>query len=133
MQQQTHPSTPAKRPATLDTSKTGVAKTAIRPNHDPKLNASSKATSQPKGKTVTDTEKKTESSSAVKAARGTLKQLGEKTIKVLIDHNPKRDGSRAHKRFAMYKDGLLVADYIKKGGAMSAIRYDLAHKYIALV
>ena len=79
------------------------------------------------------TEKKTkEKSSAEKAARKTLSSLFEKKIKILVTENPKREGTRAYERFAGYKDGLTVKEYVEKGGAMSAVRYDSAHNYIEL-
>ena len=59
--------------------------------------------------------------------------LGKKiTIKTEEKKNPKREGTRAHKRFSMYKDGMTVEDYIKAGGKKSSVSYDVKKGYIAL-
>lgn len=54
------------------------------------------------------------------------------TITLLVESNPKREGSEAHKRFALYKNGITVADFLKAGGAMADINWDLGHRLIAL-
>jgi hypothetical protein len=61
-----------------------------------------------------------------------------KVIKVLVTENPKRGAS--HTRFARYKTGMKVADYVErcvKAGdpsslARADIRWDVAHEYIAV-
>lgn len=55
--------------------------------------------------------------------------LGSKKIKVLVD-NPKRGASRD--RFDLYRSGMSVDTAIEKGVLRADIRFDLAHKYIAL-
>jgi hypothetical protein len=55
-----------------------------------------------------------------------------KKIKLIAKENPKREGSAAHKRFAIYKNGMPVETFLEKGGRTSAIRWDLKHGFIAL-
>ena len=56
----------------------------------------------------------------------------DKRITVVAEGNPKREGSAAYSRFKLYKDGMTVAEFIKKGGTSGDVNYDLAHKYISL-
>jgi hypothetical protein len=50
------------------------------------------------------------------------------TIKVLSATNPKRGDSAA--RFALYTNGMTVAQAIAAGVWMADIRWDVAHKFI---
>ena len=54
------------------------------------------------------------------------------TIKILVDKNPKREGSAAHGRFAMYRNGMKVSAFIDGGGTAVDIGYDLKKGYIKL-
>jgi hypothetical protein len=56
----------------------------------------------------------------------------DSVIKVLVEENPKRKGSEAHARFAKYKDGMTVDEFLKKGGRTIDLNYDVAHKFISL-
>ncbi len=51
-------------------------------------------------------------------------------IKVLAKENPKR--GKSAKRFSIYKNGMTVAAAIEKGALRGDLRWDAAHKYIAL-
>lgn len=51
-------------------------------------------------------------------------------IKVLASENPKREGSAAHKKFSLYKNGMTVGEFLDKGGTSSCIAYDVKHGYI---
>ncbi len=66
----------------------------------------------------------------------TLKGAGivdpKKKIKVLVQENPKRAGSAAHKRFAMYKSGMTVAEALHKGVTNLDVRWDAGRGFIAL-
>ena len=55
------------------------------------------------------------------------------TIQLLVTGNPKREGSLAHKRFALYKDGMTIADYIAAGGRTGDINYDVANQLIEVI
>src|SRR3990167_7202615 len=54
------------------------------------------------------------------------------TIKMLVESNPRRKGSTAYQRFALYKDGMAVGDFIKKGGRRSDVACDCEHKRISV-
>lgn len=56
--------------------------------------------------------------------------LEGKKVKLLVKENPKK-GNGA-KRFAYYKNGASVADAMKKGVTRADVRWDVAHKFIAL-
>ena len=40
--------------------------------------------------------------------------------------NPKREGTAAHARFALYRDGMTVAEFIKAGGTRADLAWDSA-------
>lgn len=46
------------------------------------------------------------------------------------DHNPKREGSKSHGRFATYKDGLTVKQFLDAGGTTGDLDYDIKKAYI---
>lgn len=63
-------------------------------------------------------------------------------IKIVAKGNPKREGTKAHKLFSIYKAGMTVAQYaaavlalkgVRPRRARSSLRYDVAHKYVVLV
>ena len=62
---------------------------------------------------------------AAKAAQGD-------TITLLVAENPKRPGSASYERFALYQDGMSVAEYLEAGGRRSDIRWDTARAFIAI-
>jgi transcriptional regulator with XRE-family HTH domain len=57
------------------------------------------------------------------------------TIKLLVDKNPKRPGTKAYEEFK-YRDGMTVAAFKAAVGdpayALSAIRWDVDHGFIAI-
>jgi hypothetical protein len=62
----------------------------------------------------------------------------QRRITVLADANPKRAGSASHARFALYKSGMVVEDYVaacakigvKRAVAIRDIGWDLGMKFI---
>lgn len=46
--------------------------------------------------------------------------------------NPKREGSKAHKRYELYRKHKTVAAYLEAGGKRSSLRYDEKHGFIKL-
>lgn len=60
----------------------------------------------------------------------------DKKIKILVEANPKREGSRAADAFDVYKNGMTVAKALevgkKAGLTMNDIRWDVAHGFIKL-
>lgn len=52
------------------------------------------------------------------------------TIRILVATNPKKPGSKAYARFALYKEGMTVQQFLNRGGTRSDLHYDIDHKYI---
>ena len=67
-----------------------------------------------------------------KGPRGPKGVAMDAKIKLLVDENPKREGSAAHGRFANYKDGMTVADALAAGLRTSDLKYDTAHEFIKI-
>jgi hypothetical protein len=70
----------------------------------------------------------TQEASAVTKAR---KERGpnidkDTVIRINVTVNPKREGSLAHARFALYEDGMTIEEYIAAGGRSSDVHYDQA-------
>lgn len=51
-------------------------------------------------------------------------------ITLLEKTNPKRAGSKAHKRYELYTKHKTIAAYLKAGGKRSTLRYDEKHGFI---
>jgi hypothetical protein len=56
----------------------------------------------------------------------------DKVIKVLAEKNPKREGTAAFDRFALYRSGMKVTTFLEKGGTAADLSYDAKKKYIKL-
>jgi hypothetical protein len=52
---------------------------------------------------------------AKKAAVGRAKFSDDAKIKLLVTENPRRKGTVAHDKFAKFKDGMTVGEFIKAG------------------
>lgn len=75
--------------------------------------------------TVSETEEKTKSTK-------TWKEIDlNKTIRVLAEKNPKR--GKAAERFALYSDGMTVADARKAGVRSIDVHWDIEHQFIELM
>ena len=55
-----------------------------------------------------------------------------RTITVLAATNPKKPSSKAYQRFALYRTGMTVGDYVKAGGRVGDIQYDTRHQFISV-
>lgn len=53
-------------------------------------------------------------------------------ITLLVDHNPKRAGCAAEKRFALYRSGMTQQEFLEFGGTTPDLAYDTAHGYISV-
>ena len=53
-------------------------------------------------------------------------------ITLLVTENPKREGAAGRQRFALYRTGMTVQDYLDKGGKRSDIRRDSRKGFIKL-
>jgi hypothetical protein len=68
-----------------------------------------------------------EVSTAVKERKARGPNIDKGTIiRINVDANPKREGTLAHARFALYEDGMSIEDYIAAGGRSSDVHYDQA-------
>lgn len=77
--------------------------------------------------------KKVKSKTKVKARNGNGASFDDgQKITVIAKENPKREGTKAFKKFKIYKTGMTVALFLKKGGTRSALRYDTEHDYIKI-
>ena len=56
----------------------------------------------------------------------------QRVIRLLVDKNPKREGTKAHDRFALYKDGLTVGEFLKKSGTHADIAWDQDRGFVRL-
>jgi hypothetical protein len=71
---------------------------------------------------------KTEKAPAVRAA--TYPETAK--ITVLVKENPKREGSAAYGRFALYGKNRTVGAFLAAGGARIDLSYDAARGYVAI-
>jgi hypothetical protein len=53
-------------------------------------------------------------------------------ITLLVTDNPKRKGTLAFDRFALYKNGMTVAEYIAAGGRTGDVNHDVSEGYISV-
>ena len=53
-------------------------------------------------------------------------------IRLLATTNPKKPGSESHTRFAIYSDGMTVAEFLEKGGRKADLSWDCEKGFISL-
>jgi len=53
-------------------------------------------------------------------------------ITLLAKENPKREGSKAHKKFALYETGMTVGEFIAKGGNLADVAWDARKNFISV-
>ena len=51
-------------------------------------------------------------------------------IKLLVEDNPKRAGSASHDRFALYKDGMTIGEFLEQGGTTGDVYWDRGRGFI---
>jgi hypothetical protein len=61
---------------------------------------------------------------------GTIDPSG--VIRVLATTNPKKPGSESHTRFALYRDGQTVSEFLAAGGRKADLSWDLEKGFIAI-
>lgn len=49
-----------------------------------------------------------------------------------VQPNPKKPGSASHARFALYEEGMTVAQFCAKGGSPADVKWDAERSYITL-
>jgi len=60
------------------------------------------------------------------------READHRKITLLVTDNPKQPGSKAHKRFELYKFAKTVNEFYSIGGERCDIEWDENHKYIKL-
>lgn len=70
----------------------------------------------------------TDMSEAKTRARANKKAI----ITFVADPNPKRNNTLARERYALYRVGMTVAEYIAAGGRSGDVNHDVAEGYITL-
>lgn len=81
--------------------------------------------------TTTITEESTPKAPKKDAGRGRNFDPAAK-IKVLVDKNPRRQGSATYDRFNLYRDGMTVEEFLAAGGWNGDLRWDSARKFISV-
>ncbi len=71
-----------------------------------------------------------EAKRAEKSNRKRGGDLADKKVKLLVKENPKR--GKSAERFAIYKTGMKVSEFVEKGGLLADVKYDLGKKFISL-
>jgi hypothetical protein len=71
-----------------------------------------------------------EKGAAQKAEPKTTGISEDATIKLLVKDNPKKAGSKARTRFALYTNGQKVSAFLAAGGTRADIAWDIKHGYI---
>lgn len=57
-------------------------------------------------------------------------QFSEITLNA--EKNPKREGSKSHTRFALYRTGMTVSEFIKEGGTFGDLAWDSQRSHITV-
>ena len=67
------------------------------------------------------------------AAPKAAKKPDLRVVRLLVDHNPKKEGSKAFARFALYKDGQTVTEALAVGILAVDLAWDTRRKHIELL
>lgn len=67
---------------------------------------------------------------SIRARHASESRLLPRIIRLKVDTNPKKGASA--ERFALYKDGMIVQNYINAGGRLADIRWDADRGYIEI-
>lgn len=54
------------------------------------------------------------------------------TITILVAANPKKEGTKAYSRYALYEDGMPVQAALEAGVTAEDLRWDVQHKYVEI-
>jgi len=100
-----------------------------------KTTKTTKTTAAKATKSKAATSKKSGKAVAPKAPRGggrPVLHTREQVITLLSKENPKREGTKAFKKWELYKNGMTVGEYLDKGGKRSTLRWDVLHGLISI-
>lgn len=56
----------------------------------------------------------------------------DKKITLISEKNPKREGSKSHKRFALYKNGMTVGEFVDAGGLFADLAWDSERGFVSI-
>lgn len=76
--------------------------------------------------------KKPAAETATTSPVGKAKHAPEAKITLLVTKNPKKAGSKAHARYALYKNGMTVSQFLAAGGSRKDLTWDVEHKHIEI-
>lgn len=65
--------------------------------------------------------------------QGRTSPYAGKKIKILVDKNPRREGTAGHGNWSLYKNGLSYEEFRAIGGGTEHLRWDVEHGYIEMV
>lgn len=54
----------------------------------------------------------------------------DRVIRVLVDSNPKKKGSKTYERFELYRDGMTVQEFRQAGGTADDVKWDAERGFI---
>lgn len=81
-------------------------------------------------KEAPETDKKTEEKPKVARTNFSKMWPEDAPVKLLVQENPKKEGSKARERFQHYFKSKTVGDYLAAGGTYQDIAYDLGRAFI---
>lgn len=70
---------------------------------------------------------------AKKAAQST-RQFIDSSLKIIkkVSGNPRREGTFGYNSFQLIKSGMTVEQFVKKGGRLRDLHWDVDHEYVEL-
>lgn len=60
-------------------------------------------------------------------------QVVQGTISLIVASNPKKLGTGAHQRFALYRTGMTCGEFLAAGGKVEDLRWDSKQGYIKII
>ncbi len=85
---------------------------------------------QAQAKEAPKTDKKTEDKPKVSRTNFSKMWPEDAPIKLLVEENPKKKGSKSAERFEAYTGAKTVGDYLAAGGTYQDIAYDIGRQFV---
>ena len=72
--------------------------------------------------------------SGAKKASQSTRQFIDASLKIIkkVSDNPRREGTFGYKSFQLIKSGMTVEQFVKKGGRLRDLHWDVDHEYVEL-
>jgi hypothetical protein len=109
-----------------------IVKPPKRPAAPAALPPTGKANQKAKAKVVEEPEEDEPEVPKATRQRGPAGVEPTAKIEVMVDENPKRQGSKSHARFELYREAETVQDFINMGGLTADLIYDVQHEFITI-